>query len=362
MRILAALPGINSRTRLRQFSRRSLRPDGMVPGKISQSPLMKHQLRPLEWAGFRRACGDEYGRCEVVDWSRFSHLSLADFRGLVSRRTVILVMMAVVLFQATGIFYKVLTLQFVRMRPVPAAAEKAQTAAVTVREPADTYRVIPERNLFGTTAKATTEKQSAALPQQQDVALLIDLRGTVAGGPKYGFAIVEEKGTKKQRLVKAGDLVAGARVVRIRRNVIDLLVNGQERMLKMVETNEGPIVPSQPAAAAAPAPPPGGVITVSRSEIDAGLQDMGTMLRQAQVRPYFNAGVPEGFLISNIRPGSIYQRMGVADGDIIQELNGRPIQSADDVMGLFNTIKSATGMSLTIKRRGNKEMLNYQFQ
>jgi general secretion pathway protein C len=86
------------------------------------------------------------------------------------------------------------------------------------------------------------------------------------------------------------------------------------------------------------------------------------MLRQAQVRPYFNAGVPEGFLISNIRPGSIYQRMGVADGDIIQELNGRPIQSADDVMGLFNTIKSATGMSLTIKRRGNKEMLNYQFQ
>ena len=177
----------------------------------------------------------------MMDWSRFSHLSLADFRGLVSRRTVILVMMAVMLFQGTGIFYKVLTLQLIRMRPAPAAAEKARTAVVSVREPADAYRVIPERNLFGTTTKAITDKQSAALPQQQDVALLIDLKGTVAGGPKYGFAIVEEKGTKKQRLVKAGDLIAGARVVRIKRNAIDLLVNGQERTLKMVETNEGPI-------------------------------------------------------------------------------------------------------------------------
>ena len=31
-------------------------------------------------------------------------------------------------------------------------------------------------------------------------------------------------------------------------------------------------------------------------------------------------------------------------------------------MGLLNTIKSASGMSLTIKRRGKKETLNYQFQ
>ncbi len=89
---------------------------------------------------------------------------------------------------------------------------------------------------------------------------------------------------------------------------------------------------------------------------------MGSLLRQAQVRPYFNAGVPDGFLISNIRPGSLYQRMGIIDGDIIQEVNNRPIQTADDMMGLLNTLKSGSGMSLTIKRRGKQETLNYQFQ
>ena len=302
-----------------------------------------------------------------MDWSRFSHLSFSDLSGLVSRRTVILVLMAVILYQATGIFYKVLTLQLVRMQPAPAAAGKAQTAAIPAREPADSYRIISERNLFGTTTKAVTEKQTAAAPAvAQDVALLIDLRGTVAGGPKYGFAVVEEKATKKQRLVKAGDLVAGAKVVRIKRNAIDLLVNNQERTLKIAESKEGPIVPPPSGA---PAPPPAaspaasrGTTVISRSEIDAGLQDMGSLLRQAQVRPYFEGGVPEGFIISNIRPGSLYQKLGAVDGDIIQEVNGRKIRTADDVMGLLNTIKSGSNMSMTIKRRGSQETLNYLFQ
>ena len=299
-----------------------------------------------------------------MDWSRFFHLSFSDLSGLVSRRTVILVLMAVILYQATGIFYKVLTLQLLRMQPVPAAAGKAQTAAIPAREPADSYRIISERNLFGTTTKAVTEKQAAAAtPASQDVALLIDLRGTVAGGPKYGFAVIEEKGTKKQRLVKAGDVVAGAKVIRVRRNAIDLLVNDQERTLKMVETKEGSIVP--PQAVPPPTPPPAaprGTTVISRSEVDAGLQDMGSLLRQAQIRPYFEAGVPNGFLISNIRPGSLYQKMGAVDGDIIQEVNGRPIRTADDVMGLLNTIKAGSSMSMTIKRGGNQQTLNYQFQ
>jgi general secretion pathway protein C len=298
-----------------------------------------------------------------VDWSRFSHLSLADFRGLVSRRTVILAVMAVMLFQGTGIFYKVLTLQLIRIRPAAAAAEKVRATAVPIREPADAYRVIPERNLFGTTTQAVMDKQIAALPQQQDVALLIDLKGTVAGGPKYGFAIVEEKGTKKQRLVKAGDLIDGAKVVRIKRNAIDLLVGDQERTLKMAEMNEGPILPPPPGGMAATiAAAPAGTTVISRSEIDTGLQDMGSLLRQAQIRPYFNAGVPDGFLVSNIRPASIYRKMGIIDGDIIQKVNNRPIQTADDMTGLLNVLKSGSGLSLTIQRRGKQETLNYQFQ
>src|SRR4030042_2342504 len=96
-----------------------------------------------------------------MDWSRLFHLSTADFQGLFSRRTVILTLMSVILYQGGGIFYKAVALQLVRMRPAP-AAEMIQAAAVPVREPADAYRVIPERNLFHTATKPVGGDQQGA--------------------------------------------------------------------------------------------------------------------------------------------------------------------------------------------------------
>ncbi|OGP86517.1 MAG: hypothetical protein A2V87_07805 [Deltaproteobacteria bacterium RBG_16_58_17] len=295
-----------------------------------------------------------------MDWSRYFHLSLSDFQGLISRRTVILTVMAIIIYQGVGIFYQTLTLQLIRMRPAP-AAESVQAAAVPIREPADAYRVIPERNLFDTTTKTAGDKQVAAV--QQDIALAIDLRGTVAGGAKYGFAVVEEKGTQKQRLVKTGDIVAGAKVLRITRNAVDFLMGDQERTLKIAETKEAPILPpSQGGTASTGPPPPSGSVVINRSEIGESLEDMGSLLRQAQIRPYFNAGVHDGFMINSIRRGSLYQKMGIVNGDIIQEVNNRKIQTADDMTGLLNAMKSGSSLSLTVKRGGKQETLNYQFQ
>ncbi|TSA48103.1 MAG: PDZ domain-containing protein [Deltaproteobacteria bacterium] len=301
-----------------------------------------------------------------MDWVRYFHFSLSDLRGLVSRRTVILVVMAVFIYQGVGIFYKTLALQLIRMRPAPAVEIKAPAAAVAARDPVDAYRVIPERNLFGTTTKAVVDKQTAAGPQtatQQDVALLFDVKGTVAGEGKYGFAIIEEKGTRKQRLVKAGDTVAGAKVIRIKRNAVDILVEGETRTLKMAEMKEAPILPPA-AAAAAPTGSPSqpGAIVINRSELQEAMEDMGSLLSQAQIRPYFNAGVPDGVIVTSIRPGSLYQKMGVANGDVIQEVNNRKIQTADDLSGLLSTLKSTNDISLVVKRGGTSKTMNYQFR
>jgi general secretion pathway protein C len=293
-----------------------------------------------------------------VDWSRFFHFSLTDFRRLDPRRTVVLVVMAILLYQGTGIFYNFLKLQLIRTRSAPAAAEQAKPMVAPVRETADAYRIIPERNLFGTTTSVVADKQVVAV-QQTSIEQLIELKGTVAGEGKYGFAIVEDKGTRKQQLVKSGDILLGGKVVRINRNSVDFLVGDQVLTLKMLETKEDSILP--PARAAAPVVPSGAMI-LSRTEIDRELQDMGGLLRKALVRPYFNAGVPDGFIVSSIRLGSLYQKMGIMDGDIIQEVNGRKIQSADDVMGLLNTMKGGSSLAVTINRKGNKETLNYQFQ
>jgi general secretion pathway protein C len=159
--------------------------------------------------------------------------------------------------------------------------------------------------------------------------------------------------------MRSGDALVGGRISRIGRREIDVVVEGQVVTLKVTESKE------EPLRQAAPSPAPAitaGATVLSRAELDKELQDMGSLLRKALVRPYFNAGVQEGFVISSIRPDSLYQKMGIINGDIIQEVNNRKIRTVDDVIGLLGTIKAGSSLAMTITRRGNKETLHYQFQ
>jgi general secretion pathway protein C len=67
-------------------------------------------------------------------------------------------------------------------------------------------------------------------------------------------------------------------------------------------------------------------------------------------------------MIGGIRPGSLYQTLGIENGDIIQEVNNRKIRTIEDALGLLTAIKSGTSLSMGIKRREKSEILNYQFQ
>jgi len=301
-----------------------------------------------------------------VDWAHYFRFSFSDIQGFFSRRTIILTLMAVLLYQTVGVFYQALTLQLLRMAPLPALEIQTPTAVAVLREPLDAYRVIAERNIFGTNEKTIEEKQAENRPApQQDIALLFDLRGTVAGDAKRGFAVIEEKSSHKQRLVKIGDVISGARVLRIKRNALDVLVNDQERTLKMTDKTEAPVLPAagvQPLPALPAAAAPGGTTVVSRTEISAALADMGSMLRQALVRPYFKGGVADGFMITNIQPGSMYQRLGIVNGDIIQGVDGNRIKTADDMISFLNTLKGASGATLSLQRGGKSQTLSYQFR
>jgi type II secretory pathway component PulC len=54
--------------------------------------------------------------------------------------------------------------------------------------------------------------------------------------------------------------------------------------------------------------------------------------------------------------------MGITNGDILREIDGRKIQTADDMMSFLNTLKGASGMALLMQRGGKQQMLNYQFR
>lgn len=274
----------------------------------------------------------------------------------------ILPAITVIAYALVGLGYDGLSLMLLKGQTARPAVEEAAPLSAFSKEPAEVYAVIPQRNLFGSTDKAVSEKQAetAAPVEGPDIATVLAIRGIVAGTGKDGFVVIEEQGKNKQMLYKVGNVVAGARLIRIDRRAVTFLVGDRKQILKMAGASEDTLLTARPALPPA-ATGRSGPMVVNRSEVDASLKDMGTLLSQAQIRPFYTDGAPDGFMIANIKPGSVYERLGLVNGDIIQAADNRKLITADDVTGLYNTMKSASSFTLSIKRGGQQQNLPYVF-
>ena len=66
-------------------------------------------------------------------------------------------------------------------------------------------------------------------------------------------------------------------------------------------------------------------------------------------------------IISNIAPNSLYEKMGLQNGDIIIDVNNKHIQSADNLLQAVNLMQSGGSIDLNVKRNGKNETINYSF-
>ncbi|MDH3922566.1 MAG: PDZ domain-containing protein, partial [Desulfobulbaceae bacterium] len=83
---------------------------------------------------------------------------------------------------------------------------------------------------------------------------------------------------------------------------------------------------------------------------------------QVRIRPYFRQGKPEGLIVSQIRADSIFEKLGLMNGDIIASVNGKQMSSPEEAFQLYNSLNSGSQVSIEITRRGQKKMLTYDIQ
>jgi general secretion pathway protein C len=200
--------------------------------------------------------------------------------------------------------------------------------------------------------------------------LPIDLYGTIAGEEGRGYAIIEERDKKKQRLYKVGDRVAGAVIVKILRNAVVLRAGEKDQVLKKKEivargTGRVPaagVSGSAPGAAPDAAPRP----QARPPQVPPGsVSDLASLLTQARVTPHVTAGSsgrPDGVVINEIQSGSIFESVGLVNGDIIQEVNGRPVTGVADLVSLYRDLRPGANLSVKVSRTGRQVVLNHTVQ
>lgn len=256
-------------------------------------------------------------------------------------------------FLSVDIFYKVIRLQAGHL-PAALMNRSASMDSSRMPEPSfEHYRIIEQRNLFLTTLQALADKDTGeSLPSGEEYTAF-DLKGTIAVNPSIGYAVVEEKGLGRQKLYRLGEMIGQARLVRVTRNAAILKSGEKEFVMRIKGAGE--------ESRTGPSDKAGSGIAVSRQEVTESLGDLKSIMSQAVVRPFFSGGVQQGFVISNIVPGSLYQKLGLQNGDIIMDVNHKKLASADDVLKLMNTMQAGGDVSVNLMRNGKKETINYSF-
>lgn len=261
-------------------------------------------------------------------------------------------------FEATDLFYKILRFPLSQQTAAMKSASSLQAPDGARQRQLRDYTVISDRNLFASTLKAVSDSEPAeGLVDSGPKITDFDLKGTVACHPSCGFIVVEERGSRKQKLYRIGDKVGPHQLVKITRNAATLKSGEREVTIRIKETIDGPLLPNAPSSRTRPASAAMPVFSkdLARGDSDHFQQLMG----QAIVRPFVNKGVREGYIVSNIAPSSLYEIVGLQNGDIILDINGNQMQNANDLMQLLESMQSGGHMDLNIRRQGKAETINF---
>jgi general secretion pathway protein C len=270
-----------------------------------------------------------------------------------------IVAVSLVVYIGVDTFYRVVSSELKGVNTKEIVMEQIPNAEESKRSPLSSFKVITGRNLFGSLDKASDDVNEEEIEELELTSLKIALLGTVTGNEQNAFAVIEETDKRKQGLYKIGDSVQNATVKKILREKVVLRVGTKDEILTMEESaasrRDKRRRPSKSTER-------GSTITVSRKDIQNSLKDINNLMSQVRIRPHFKDGQSDGLSVSRIRGGSIFSKLGLRNGDIVQKINGEPINSPDEVLMLYEKLKSGSRVSLEVTRKGKPKTMNYRFR
>ena len=242
--------------------------------------------------------------------------------------------------------------------------------------PYEQYAIIPERNIFNPAEKGLKllpleEKTSVDLGAKKgsESAKTLSLRsyrlvGTVAGPGPHSWAILQEGADRKQKIVPLHGDIDGGKIVRIFRNRILIQRQGKEEVLSIVEEEV------LPRAAASPASTAGDGVKklsanrflVNREDVSAAVGNINQFMTQARIRPHFVMGRPGGFSVSEIQPGSLMEKLGLQNDDVIKKVNGQAITKPEEVFQAYSQLQRDSNIEVEIERGNRSEVFRYEIR
>lgn len=262
------------------------------------------------------------------------------------------------------------TLVAARLDPPPAkaAAALAPTVASGAVEPESAYAVIAERDVFNA-AKGGPRSATARATDAKLTDLNLKLWGTaLAQDPSQSFAVIEDQAARRQMLYRVGDpILEVATLTRVEWDRVVLTRDGEEEILEISSARasgkDGAPAPGAPAA--------GGErirktadnkFLIDRRELENTVANINEVFTQARAVPFFQDGKTVGFRVFAIKPGSVFEKIGLQNGDVINRVNGVELTDPTKAISLFTELQNEGHIAVDLQRNKQAKSFSYEIR
>ena len=274
------------------------------------------------------------------------------------------------------------SIKTIKSEPAPISQIPGGEASLTRSAVKDIVR----RNIFnsdGETAEDAAENSSDPKKTAGDVAvkttLPIKVLGIIYGGDPYsGIAVVEDTSKPSTSSFMYQDMIyKGTVILEIQEDRIIFDHEGSKeyaelfreeskkpRRKKAGSLTEKATANAELSPLATTPPPPAfkeegferdkGKIVMSQDFKQRMLTgDFAKVLQDAKAEPNIVDGELRGFKLTRIRQDSIYEKAGLQNDDIINEINGTPLTDTGQAVKMLQGLRTASQIELRVNRNGS---------
>ncbi|MDR2099770.1 MAG: PDZ domain-containing protein [Campylobacteraceae bacterium] len=181
-------------------------------------------------------------------------------------------------------------------------------------------------------------------------------------GGKSAFAIIGDGSSSE--ILKTADRYKQYVVGEIKQNGVFLKENDKDYWLALTESTTispaAPIVNNRPGSNVKQNSDEAYINIVKRSDIDQFLANPDTVFKNIGFKEVMKDGKLEGFRVLSVNRNSIFAKIGLRSGDIIQSFNGIRLDNYSSVLDIYSNAKSYSKVKLEVMRNNEKKEFEYE--
>ena len=205
--------------------------------------------------------------------------------------------------------------------------------------------------------------KSAAL-KRKDFGYLV--LGTIVTASKTkSVALLKHRASGKTRAIRVGgQITKGLLLTAVAKKTVKVKQNGKDYLIRVGSSAEfSRVSPRNIVQRHEGLQRRDGNVTVSSAYKDHLIKnELNKILMQAAAELTFKDGRPIGFTLWEIEKGSIYEKLGFKNGDMVTSINDNELVDAGKAVKLLVSLKSAKNLALKFTRNGVEQQMKVQVQ